>query len=77
MAVVTVDSISGATASGWNVTARAANNWAAEKPVQNGGRWQTVGSTSDGLVVAMQSLEYVGEGFGTHGPKSTSFPGHV
>jgi hypothetical protein len=77
MAVVTVDSISGATASGWNVTARVANNWTAEKPVQQGGRWQAVGSTSDGLVIAMQNIEYNGEGQGTHGPKHSGYPGHI
>lgn len=72
-----MDSISGATANGWNVTARVANHWTAEKPVQCGGRWQATGSTSDALVISMQNLEYVGEGFGTKGPKNTSFNGHV
>lgn len=77
MAVVAIDSISGATASGWNVASRVANNWFAEKPVQHGGKWVAVGSTSAELVTAMQSEETVGESFGTHGPKHSSFNGHI
>jgi hypothetical protein len=77
MAVVTVDSISGATAVGWNIPTRVANNWAAEKPVQCGAKWCAVGSTSDELVIGMQFLETNGERQGTKGPKHTSFNGHI
>jgi len=77
MAVVAIDSISGATASGWNVPGRVANNWFAEKAVQCGGKWCAVGSTSAELVTAMQNIETLGELAGTHGPKHTSFNGHI
>jgi hypothetical protein len=36
-----------------------------------------VGSTSAELVTAMQNVETTGEIFGVHGPKSSSFQGHI
>lgn len=73
MAVVT---IVGLNESGW-VCNGTGSNWYAEKPVQCGGKWLAVASTSDTLINAMNNIEYNAEGFGTHGPKSSSFNGHV
>lgn len=76
MAVVTIDSASAAAGSGWNVQG-SGSNWFAEKACQNGGKHLAVAATSAALITAMQQVEVNAESFGVHGPKHTSFPGHI
>lgn len=76
MAVVTITSFADATGSGWTPLG-SGTNWYAEKQVQCGGKWLATSSASADLITAMQNIENAAESFGTHGPKSTSYPGHV
>ncbi len=76
MTYITVSTSAEALANGWTYNG-AGSNWYGEKQTQCGGKLCVVGAVSADLWAAMNSVEYNQENFGTHGPKSTSYPGHV
>ncbi len=76
MTEIVVSASSDALANGWTYNGTGAN-WYGEKQTQCGGKLCVVASASADLWAAMTSSEYSQERVGTHGPKSTSFPGHI
>ncbi len=76
MAYITITTTAHAAANGWTFHGSGVN-WYGEKATGNGGKLLAVAAASADLLVAMNTTEYYQENFGTHGPKNSSFPGHI
>lgn len=76
MSVPAIATSADATANSWTWTG-SGSNWWAEKRTGQQGKLCVAAATSAALWGAIQSVEYGQESFGTHGPKSTSFNGHI